>query len=225
MKSIITQITIAEPCSQNWELMEKRDGHNFCTACSKCVIDFSGYSNSEIIKALSNSSSEVCGRLSQSQLNQLNYHLIVTPVNRNWMKYLGVLAIGASIFVQDANASITKPAIGIVNGIDKKANEKKSVKVKKIYGYVIGADKKPKAGIRLVITNTKLFALTDKNGRYEIEIGDSFDTKNNQLSVESIRFSAILNLDYSKEKQDNLVLNKAEPMIMGMIIMTNKESR
>jgi hypothetical protein len=224
MKMRINEVTIAEPCLQNWDEMEKREGFNFCNACSKNVIDFSGYTNAEIINVLANAGSSVCGRLSQSQLNQLNYHLSIVPVtNRNWMKYLGVLAIGMSVFATEAKAENLKTPIEITRSVNNKIDDKKPIVPKKIYGYVIGADNKPAAGIRLAIVDTKFFALTDKNGRYEITLDDMFDVNNNKLAVESMRYGAVLTLDFSKEKQNNLKLKKAEPMIMGKMIVTSKK--
>lgn len=224
MKTRINEVTIAEPCSQNWDEMEKGAGFNFCKACSKNVIDFSGYNNAEIIQVLANSGSSVCGRLSQSQLNQLNYHLAVVPTsNRNWMKYLGVMAIGMSVFVMDAKAEKLKTPIEITKTSHTKTDDKKPLVPKKIYGYVIGADNKAAAGIRLTIVDTKYATLTDKNGRYEIVLDDKFDASKNQLVVESMRYSALLTLDFSKEKQNNLQLKKAEPMIMGKIAIAPKK--
>jgi len=224
MKTRINEVTIAEPCLQNWDEMEKGEGFNFCKACSKNVIDFSGYTNAEIINVLANAGSSICGRLSQTQLNQLNYHLAIVPTNnRNWMKYLGVLAIGMSIFMMDARAGNLKTPIEITRGINNKTDDKKPVVPKKIYGYVIGVDNKPAAGIRLVIINTDFFALTDKNGRYEITLGDKFDVSKNQLVVDSIQYAAFLTLDFSKEKQNNLKLKKAESMIMGKIMIAPKK--
>jgi hypothetical protein len=224
MKPRINEVTIAEPCLQNWDEMEKGAGFNFCTACSKNVIDFSGYTNAEIIQVLANSGSSVCGRLSQSQLNQLNLHLSIVPTtNRNWMKYLGVLAIGMSIFVMDAKAEQLNTPVEITTTIHNKTDDKKPVATKKVYGYVIGADNKPAAGIRLSILDTRYATLTDKNGRYEILLDSKFDLSKNQLTVESIRYSAFLTLDFSKEKQNNLKLNKAEPMIMGRIMIAPKK--
>jgi hypothetical protein len=224
MKTRINEVTIAEPCLQNWDEMEKGEGFNFCNACSKNVVDFSGYTNAEIINVLANGGSSVCGRLSETQLNQLNYHLAIVPTNnRNWMKYLGVLAIGMSIFVMDAKAENLKTPIEISKSINNKANDQKPIVPKKIYGYVIGADNKPVAGIRLVIVNTRFFALTDKNGRYEITLDDKFDVQNNQLVVDSIQYRAFITLNFSNEKQNNLTLKKAEPMIMGKIMIAPKK--
>lgn len=226
MKATIKEVTIADPCTQNWDEMEKGAGFNFCKACSKNVIDFSGYTNAEIIRVLSNASgTSICGRLSQTQLTQLNYHLAIVPAtNRNWMKYLGVLAIGASIFIHDAKAETFKKPVEIVKSINNNIDDKKPTTVKKVYGYVLDANNKPAEGIRLVIAGTKLFATTDKDGRYEFKLDAQFDTKNNQLVVESVRYAAILNLNFAKEKQNNLKLNKADQMIMGKIMLTPKKS-
>lgn len=224
MKTRINEVTIAEPCLQSWDEMDKGEGFNFCNACSKNVIDFSGYTNAEIISVLAGASSSVCGRLNQIQLNQLNYHLAIVPTsNRNWMKYIGVLAIGMSIFVMDARAENLKTPIEITRSINNKTDDKKPTLPKRIYGYVIGADNKPAAGIRLAIVDTRLFALTDKNGRYEITLDNKFDVNNNKLTVESMRYGAVLTLDFSKEKQNNLNLKKAEPMIMGRIMIAPKK--
>ena len=224
MKTRINEVAIAEPCLQNWDEMDKREGFNFCKACSKNVIDFSGYTNAEIISVLAGASSSVCGRLSKTQLNQLNYHLSIVPTsNRNWMKYLGVLAIGVSVFVMDVRAENFKTPIEITNSINNRTHVSKPVVLKKIYGYVIGADNKPAVGIRLVIADTKFFSITDKNGRYEITLDDKFDVSKNKLVVESLQYHAILTLDFSKGKQNNLKLQKAESMIMGKIMIAPKK--
>lgn len=219
MKTTITKINIAEPCSQDWELMEKRDQQRFCASCNKCVIDFSNYTNAEIIQILANSTDKVCGRLSRAQLDQLNYHLVVAPANRNWMKYLGVMAIGASIFAQNVNASVPKTTVPTATHVNFKTDDKKPSLAKRIYGYVLNEDKKPMAGIKVVIGNTKLFALTDKNGRYEINLGNSFNQRNKQLFVESARFAGDLIIDFSREKQQN-IFAELTYMVMGEIAIT-----
>ncbi|WP_406825931.1 hypothetical protein [Pedobacter sp. KACC 23697] len=224
MKNKINEVSIAGPCTQNWDEMAQSEGFNFCKVCSKNVIDFSGYTNAEIIGVLANAGSALCGRMSQSQLNQLNYHLAIVPANnKNRMKYLGVLAIGMSIFMTDAKAENLKEPFEIVKSVNEKRDHKKPIVPKRIFGYVIGADKKPVVGIKLSILDTKYATLTDKNGRYEIILHDKFDTTKNQLVVESILYPAFLRLDFSKEKQTNLQIKKAEPMIMGRMIITSKK--
>lgn len=223
MKDLNTKITIAKPCTQNWAEMEKEADFGFCTVCSKNVMDFTNFSNAEIISVLTQASASVCGRLSVMQLNQLNHYLIVKPANRNWMKYLGVLAIGAAIFAQDASAAIPHVATEISIGTDQK-NGEKPLLVNKIAGRILGPNKKPVAGIRLVILNTSYYATTDQNGQYEILLKNNLNIKNNKLSVQSARYSANMIINYTKVQQNDILL-KEEPMIMGEILIpTPKKS-
>ena len=223
MKDLQTKITIAKPCTQNWAEMEKEADFGFCTVCSKNVIDFTNYSNAEIISVLTQASASVCGRLTVAQLNQLNYYSLVMPANRNWIKYLGVLAIGAAIFTQDASAAIPRVVTEISIGTGEKRAEK-PLMVNKITGRILDPNKKPVAGIRLVILNTSYYATTDQNGQYEILLKNNLNIKNNKMSVQSARYSAILIINYTKVKQNDLML-KDEPMIMGEIVIpTPKKS-
>ncbi|WP_029288245.1 carboxypeptidase-like regulatory domain-containing protein [Pedobacter sp. R20-19] len=222
MKNSTAQVTIAEHCTQNWDKMEKRSDFGFCTACSKNVIDFTNYTNAEIISVLTQASTSICGRLTVTQLNQLNHYLLVKPANRNWMKYLGVLAIGVSIFAQDASAALPLVATEIVVQTAGKKDDKKPNTVNRISGVVLGLDKKPMSGIRVVILNTKYHAITDEEGRYEFIFKYGLDLKSNVLSVESARFSATMTLDYNKVKQNDLTLQQAS-IIMGKVIMPAKK--
>jgi len=219
MKKTQAIVTIDKPCAQNWDEMEKKDGFNFCEACNKCVIDFTGYSNAEIIKTLANASSEVCGRLSKNQLAQLNYHLAVVPPNRNWMKYLGVLAIGVSIFGQTLSASAANFPVNTEISTELKGNadELKPITIKKVSGRIVGADKKPLQGIKLIIPNTKYYALTDKDGRYEIKFAQGIHPKNNIIIVQSLRFTGEIPINFSTEKQRDLLAQDRDTIILGGI--------
>jgi hypothetical protein len=221
MKIKAIAVNIAEPCNQNWDLMEHRDTERFCESCQKCVVDFSGYSNSEIIKELNSSKSDICGRLTNRQLAQLNYYLISVPTNKNWMKYLGVLAIGASMFIGEARAANLKEPVEIIHSPSKFTNTPKTASLKKIYGYVFDENKKPVSGIRVVILNTKLAAKTDDNGRYEITLDKNEISKNNLIKIESLKFEGSIKINFSVAKQADIHLQEVY-MMMGKIAMTSK---
>jgi hypothetical protein len=222
MRNSNTTITIDEPCTQNWAEMKKEADFGFCRTCNKNVIDFTNYTNAEILSVLTRASTPVCGRLTVTQLNQLNYYLLVKPANRNWMKYLGVLAIGAAIFAQDASAAIPRVSTEITIQPTCRRDDKKPNMLTRISGLILGPDKKPVSGIRLVILNTKYHAITDEHGRYEFIFKYGLDVKSNVLSVESARFAATMTLDYNKVKQNNLTLQNA-PIIMGKMIIPTKK--
>lgn len=137
------------------------------------------------------------------------------------MKYLGVLAIGASVFAGDASAQVLKKPVAISNSNVKSSAILKTVSPKKIYGYVFDQNKKPIAGLRIIVVDTKLFAKTDNNGRYEIIIGENSIPKTSLIKVESLKFEGSVRVNLSTSKQANINLQELD-MIMGLIALTNK---
>lgn len=59
---------ITEPCHENWNAMTPEAQGRFCTACRRCVVDFSGKSQAEIKRIYDRENGDVCGRVPVSQL-------------------------------------------------------------------------------------------------------------------------------------------------------------
>jgi hypothetical protein len=226
MKTRINEVTIAEPCLQNWDEMDKGEGFNFCKACRKNVIDFSGYTNAEIISVLAGASSSVCGRLSQAQLNQLNHHLSVVPTtNRNWMKYLGVLAIGVIVFTHNASAVPIKKNVEIVHTKDVPQLNKADVPtiLRTFYGYMfLRNNKVPMVGLKLRLKGTDITAITDKNGRYEFKIDNKLNWKYNELIADDGKYVVSFKLNEKTVKQKDYYPYSAEDTILGKIAVSFK---
>ena len=67
MKSV--QITIPEPCQEDWDKMSQREQGRFCDKCSKTVHDFSGQTDRQIGQFISAHANEkICGRFRSDQL-------------------------------------------------------------------------------------------------------------------------------------------------------------
>jgi hypothetical protein len=82
MKKI--QLTIPEPCHENWEQMTKEEKGRYCGACKKTVIDFSGMSDRELATFFRKPVGDICGRVQDDQLNRD----IILPRKRiPWLKY------------------------------------------------------------------------------------------------------------------------------------------
>ncbi len=65
------QLSIPEPCHENWHGMTPTDKGRFCQSCSKEVIDFSMMTDTEVLNYFSQLSHEkVCGRTMPSQLDR-----------------------------------------------------------------------------------------------------------------------------------------------------------
>ena len=64
------QLSVAEPCHENWNKMTVADQGRFCQSCQKTVTDFSLMSDKEILNYLSQRNTNVCGRFTHDQLNR-----------------------------------------------------------------------------------------------------------------------------------------------------------
>ena len=65
-------LKIDEPCNENWEVMSAVEKGRFCDVCSKDVIDFTKFTDDEIVEYFQNrremKSMSVCGRFKASQI-------------------------------------------------------------------------------------------------------------------------------------------------------------
>jgi len=61
-------IRIPEPCFENWNEMSPREQGRHCNACSKTVVDFTGWHPQEILFYLK-ANAGTCGRFRNDQLN------------------------------------------------------------------------------------------------------------------------------------------------------------
>ena len=66
------QLTIPEPCHENWQQMTPTDQGRFCNACAKEVIDFSTMTDIQVLNYFTNLTHEkVCGRALPEQLDRI----------------------------------------------------------------------------------------------------------------------------------------------------------
>ncbi len=77
-------LKIAEPCHENWDTMLEAEKGRFCNVCSKDVVDFTRYSDAEIIdyfeQLKSKPSASICGRFKAKQI-EVPLNKIEVPLN------------------------------------------------------------------------------------------------------------------------------------------------
>jgi hypothetical protein len=95
------QLSIAEPCHENWENMNPVEKGKFCGSCQKQVVDFSHMSDRQVAEFFKKpSTGSVCGRFMTDQLHRD----IEIPKKRiPWVKYFFTIAVPA-FFISKASA-------------------------------------------------------------------------------------------------------------------------
>ncbi|NOT52722.1 MAG: T9SS type A sorting domain-containing protein [Chitinophagaceae bacterium] len=100
------QISIPEPCHENWDAMTPVDKGRFCNSCQKQVVDFSTMSDRQVAEFFKKpSTGSVCGRFMSDQLERD----IEIPKKRiPWFKYFFQVALPAFLVSIKASAQTIK---------------------------------------------------------------------------------------------------------------------
>ncbi|MBL7703600.1 MAG: carboxypeptidase-like regulatory domain-containing protein [Ferruginibacter sp.] len=187
------QLSIPEPCHENWNGMTPTEQGRFCNACAKEVVDFSTMTDIQVLNYFTNITNEkVCGRALPEQLNRTisrpeppkkklfwywNYIVMFFMFfsKTNTVKaQRGIKAVCNSRATSDAeldkikNDDINKVQANINNALAGKVGE---VAISRIFtGKVTDEIGNPVAfaSVKIKGTNNGFFA--DANGAYSIKI-------------------------------------------------------
>ena len=89
------QLSIPEPCHEDWNAMTPAAGGRFCASCSKEVIDFSGMSDAQLIQFFKEPRGSVCGRFQQQQLST---ELVIPKKRIPWLRYFFTISLPALLY-------------------------------------------------------------------------------------------------------------------------------
>lgn len=98
------QLTVAEPCHENWDKMNPVQQGRFCGSCQKQVVDFSVMSDRELLQFFQKpSTGSVCGRFMNDQLDRK----LEQPAKKiSWFRYAWQILLPA-LFVTKVSAQRT----------------------------------------------------------------------------------------------------------------------
>lgn len=107
-------VQIPKPCHESWQAMHPQANGRFCDSCCKVVVDFTNFSNQEIVDYLQSKNNErVCGRFKKEQVKQPASTQIIQLKDRNKIWKLQqfaaalLLAFGSILFTS-CNTSVSK---------------------------------------------------------------------------------------------------------------------
>lgn len=127
MKSI--QISIPEPCHEDWAKMTPKDKGRFCDACEKVVVDMTKLTDHEIYH-LVDTGKKICGRFRNDQLNRPMSPRVPLKSKKSHWAIAASLLVGLSFLASCEE----EPVVGELEAIEQKdttqvsTNETKSNK-------------------------------------------------------------------------------------------------
>lgn len=150
------QITINEPCHENWDGMTPNQKGAFCKSCMKDVVDFSKKSIEEIKTFFSEPKGNVCGRFKERQIQELSFDDFFSRFKYwNFSKKFAtifILAFGFWIFSTANLSAQDEPLMGKVAYIPHKEVVKDTVKKDGSVKTKVDGSKKIKG--RIAVTKT-----------------------------------------------------------------------
>lgn len=218
MKKKPVQISITNPCSQNWDTMAKKEAGRFCDQCQKNVVDFTKHSDKDILQYLQQASGKVCGRF---RLTQLNRDLILLHERKYWS--VKPVAIAASMAALLISGRINAGKVRLTTITTLSPYEKSQVPVTGPGGsIIISATVRDTSGAAIksaMVTIEKDTIYTDQNGFFQYIVPAAMECKPFRMTIANPGFGeVILIIDPDIQPVPfDIILFPQEEIVMGGI--------
>jgi hypothetical protein len=165
------KISLPEPCHQDWYKMTPAAKGKFCSSCEKIVVDFTTYSDQELINYFVHRNQKACGRFNHTQLDR-NISEANIPEKRPLLSaaFAGLLAF----FSTQVNAQTIKGKVYPTEQVE----IGKSAGYKIMYSGTIHANGNYLSGVIIQIEGTNTITKSDANGYFVLDIYTNEENKN-----------------------------------------------
>lgn len=169
MRSV--ELSIPQPCHENWDTFTPTEKGGFCAACQKEVIDFTTWSDEAVLAYFHDrkKSGSACGRFRTGQLRI--YALPATNTRQNWIP---AAALGATLLLNptDGHGQTTQtPAEYRATMMTGLVEERLSPQDHVIRGQVLSTkDNSALPGATVLLKESRRGTTTDVDGRFELSI-------------------------------------------------------
>ncbi|WP_284653013.1 carboxypeptidase-like regulatory domain-containing protein [Flavobacterium terrisoli] len=206
-------ISIPQPCHENWEAMTAVDKGKFCASCQKKVYDFTKASDREIVTAFQQNQN-LCGRFLTTQLDRD----LVKP-NEKSSVWLATTATIVSMIGLGTNEAIAQGEPVKTEQTDRRVLLGKSAPPKSQEIEVSGIVKDatgPLPGVNIVIKGTTVYTATDFDGNFKLKAkaGDVLVFQFTGMETKEIKITnnSPLNLEM---KMDDIIMGE---MVVGGLV-------
>ncbi len=100
-------------CDQKWELMPEQDGGRLCESCERVLVDFTPFTEQEVLNQQRDNNFKLCGRYTRGQVDRLHRHLTIEET-QNHRPWLVSLAMGLGSMLPVGVAAQDSPTDTIV---------------------------------------------------------------------------------------------------------------
>jgi hypothetical protein len=186
------QISIPNPCSENWDEMTPSGQGKFCDNCQKTVVDFTGWTDSALYEFLTqNKATRICGRVRFDQIDR-----IIIPHQPQSKLYRLFIGLGLTLVLSQlpttqtfARTPYSYEFASFLANDDDKNDSRDSVIVS---GTVVDEHNKPMSYAMLDVYKGKQIiasAIADTFGVFSIPIHSNINLNSCYLEVGSLGYT------------------------------------
>ncbi|MEP7254471.1 MAG: carboxypeptidase-like regulatory domain-containing protein [Ferruginibacter sp.] len=216
------QLSIPEPCHENWQQMTPTEQGRFCNACAKEVVDLSMMTDTEVLNYFTTLTHEkICGRALPTQLDRAISRPKEPKKRLFW--YWNYIVLFFMVFSKSNH--VKAQTKGEVVTIPIKAKDSteiiagyvgvKRVAVKNIIsGKIMDENANPLAFASIRIKNSKTGVSADAEGKYSIKVNPKSDT----LEITSTGYDRKI-IELTGLSTYDFVLSRASAFELGSIVV------
>ena len=191
-------IAIPQPCQENWDKMIPTEQGAFCDVCSKCVVDFTQFSDADLLAYFSNAPKNVCGRFEKKQLIPPAAHTPIIPsfAKRLFLGLAMVAGLGTTLNAQTStisNQPTTQQQPNHSNNSKQLSPQTTSDTTGIISGVVLdNATNEPLFGVAIQVKDISITTYTDFDGCFEFKLPKEYLNQPFTIEVRYIGYAAQL---------------------------------
>ncbi|WP_090706625.1 carboxypeptidase-like regulatory domain-containing protein [Daejeonella rubra] len=173
MKGEYYKIHINNPCKKEWDSMIQSDNGKYCSKCSTNVVDFTGLTDTQVIQILSGNTEKICGLLTDVQINRTIEIARPKRISSRFYKILsGIFLLSMTGTSFSFGTDIKRQFFSKINSIRSNHLQNSLTDSMKnvVRGLVMDHTKIPLYGVHILIKGTKIKAVTDINGKFQLSI-------------------------------------------------------
>jgi len=172
MKNTVT-ISVKEPCTKNFSTFSTTKKGGFCQSCEKEVIDFTKFSDKELVRYLSSTNKKTCGKFNVMQLktykpNSLHHMKHAMIYKGIAMMSFSLLALCTMEVKGQKRASVERPieitmpeVMGDISYVEIEQTKYT------VTGTIVDEANEPLPGVNIVLKGTTVGTQTDFDGKFE----------------------------------------------------------
>lgn len=195
-------------CNQDWSKMADLGENKYCSVCEKSIIDFTTMSNTDVLHYL-NQNQKVCGKMSDTQLNELNTRLgRQTPIfSLKSILFGTALMIGQSAVGQENNILLHESEFLKVELVENHINPDSAI-CNIIRGTIVGSNGFPISYAKIYIPELKIGKVTDDDGKFEFLYDVAM---NGHFEIHAFNYNTdtTINVHDFEDKEIRIVLKEA----------------